>query len=52
MRKNDINKLLIKFGTTFASLALMITTINTNMVCMYVAHQPELPKGADKLRKF
>lgn len=35
-----------------ASLALIVTSINANMTCMYIAHQPELPEGAKKLRKF
>lgn len=47
-----LNSLVLKFGMTFASLALIITSMNANRVCMYIAHQPELPEGAKKLRKF
>lgn len=35
-----------------ASLALFVTTANVNGACFLIAHQPELPDGAKKLRKF
>ncbi len=35
-----------------AAAAKMATTANVNSACMFVAHQPKLPKGAEKLRKF
>lgn len=35
-----------------AAVALFITTANANSTCMYITHQPELPQGAKKLRKF
>lgn len=35
-----------------ASLALVVTMLNVNAACMCYAHQPELPEGAKKLRKF
>jgi len=41
-----------KLGVLLASLALMIVSLNVNTTCMFVAHQPELPEGAKKLRKF
>lgn len=41
-----------KAGKTIARLALMVTTMNVNSACMLFAHQPKLPKGAEKLRKF
>lgn len=47
-----LKKYIIKFGGVIASLALMITAINANSTCMFVAHQPKLPKGAEKLRKL
>ncbi|MSU03155.1 cyclic lactone autoinducer peptide [Tissierella sp. DSM 105185] len=37
---------------TLASLALMVTSLNVNTTCMLIAHQPKLPEGAKKLRKF
>jgi cyclic lactone autoinducer peptide len=35
-----------------AVMALMVTTLNVNTACVFVMHQPKLPEGADKLRKF
>ena len=35
-----------------ASLALVVTMLSVNTACMCYAHQPELPEGAKKLRKF
>ncbi|MSU01478.1 cyclic lactone autoinducer peptide [Tissierella sp. DSM 105185] len=46
-----LKKVILRFGGVLASLALMVTSMNVNTTCMYLAHQPELPKGAEKLRK-
>ncbi|MCM1488502.1 MAG: cyclic lactone autoinducer peptide [Firmicutes bacterium] len=35
-----------------ASAAKMAVTANVNSACHFVAYQPKLPKGAEKLRKF
>lgn len=35
-----------------AAFALMITALNVNTTCLFAAHQPKLPTGANKLRKF
>jgi len=35
-----------------ASLALMVTAIGANSTCFLIAHQPEMPEGAKKLRKI
>lgn len=43
-----LKKFIIKFGGVIASLALMITAINVNATCMFVAHQPKLPEGVEK----
>lgn len=48
---NLIKKLILKFAGAFASLALMITSLNVNTTCMFIMHQPELPDSASKLRK-
>lgn len=45
-------KLITRFGGIVASLALAVTTMNVNSTCIFVVHQPKLPKGAEKLRKF
>jgi cyclic lactone autoinducer peptide len=47
-----LKRLIFKFGGAFASLALMVTALNMNLACMFIMHQPKLPKGAEKLRKF
>lgn len=46
-----MKKLVYRFGSVFASLALLITVANVNTSCFFMAHQPELPKGAQKLKK-
>lgn len=40
------------FKKAIAVAAKMATTANVNSACMFVAHQPKLPKGTEKLRKF
>ncbi len=47
-----MKKVLIKLGGVIASLALMVTAMNVNTTCICLIHQPKLPKGAEKLRKF
>lgn len=37
---------------TIAKAAKMATVANVNSACFFVIHQPKLPKGAEKLRKF
>lgn len=41
-----------KYGKIFAAIAFMFTTYNSNSTCMYIIHQPELPKEAKRLRRF
>lgn len=47
-----LKKLVTKFSAAAAGLALMITALNVNTACMFVMHQPKLPKGAEKLSKY
>lgn len=35
-----------------AATAKAAVSTNVNSACWFVAHQPKLPKGAEKLRKF
>lgn len=49
--KNKKN-LVYRFCGMIASLALMITAMNVNVACAWLVHQPKLPKGSEKLRKF
>lgn len=41
-----------QIGKAVAGVALLVTRINANSTCLWYAHQPKLPKGAKKLRKF
>lgn len=43
---------MLKFGTVIASFALLITNLNVNNTCLFVAHQPKLPEGAKSLSRF
>lgn len=45
-------KLFAKFGSAIACMALAVTAMNVNSACICLIHQPELPEGANKLRKF
>lgn len=47
-----MKKVIFRISKAVASLALVITALNVNTVCMYLIHQPELPKGAEKLYKY
>jgi len=47
----QLKKVILRFSGVLASLALMLTSMNVNTTCMYLAYQPELPEGAEKLRK-
>ncbi len=47
-----MRKLILKFGSAIAGVALMITALNVNSTCYFLIHQPKLPKGAEKLRRF
>lgn len=48
------NKILKKsiVKKAIATAAKMATSANVNSTCHFVAHQPKLPIGAEKLRKF
>lgn len=51
MRKGLITKLMVSLSTVMASLALVVTSGLTNSTCLYFLYQPELPEGAEKLRR-
>lgn len=48
----EMAKKSFKLSSIIASLALLVTSANANQTCVWVVHQPELPEGAMKLRKF
>lgn len=47
-----MKSLIVKMSGLLAALALVITAANVNVACMYLVHQPKLPSGAEKFRKF
>ena len=47
-----MKNLMAKFSGMIAALALMVTAANVGITCVAWVHQPQLPKGAEKLRKF
>lgn len=52
MKINKQNEKANIIKKAIATTARMATTINVNSTCAFVVHQPKLPKGAEKLRKF
>ncbi|WP_347517425.1 cyclic lactone autoinducer peptide [Ruminococcus sp. AM43-6] len=52
MMKRLLSRCLRRYGKLIAALALAITTANVNSCCIWINHQPELPDGANNLRKF
>ena len=52
MDKLKNSKAFYTFGSTVAPVALFLTAFNVNSTCIWVMHQEEIPKAAQKLRKF
>ena len=51
MRKGLITKMMVSLSTVMASLAVVVTSGLTNSTCLFSLYQPELPEGAEKLRR-
>ena len=49
--KKMFSSMAYRIGTAAAAMALMFTVRNVNTTCVWLAHQPKLPQGADKLKK-
>lgn len=47
-----MKNLFAKYAGVIAALALMVTTVSINRACVLFAHQPEMPEGAEKLRRL
>jgi cyclic lactone autoinducer peptide len=47
-----MKNVLFKLAGVVASAAMLITAFNMNSNCICIAHQPQLPANAKKLRKF
>lgn len=52
MKNNKKDSKMIGLKKAVAAAAKMATAANVNSACAFVVHQPKLPKGAEKLRKF
>lgn len=52
LKKIKNGKWMYKLGSMVAAFALMVTALNVNTTCVYIAHQAKLPDSAEKLRKF
>lgn len=50
--KKIMEKLMVRFGGSIVSLALVLTALNVNSTCRIWNFQPKMPKGAEKLSKF
>lgn len=50
--KQKIKNFCVKFGGTFAALAVVVATMTANSTCVWCTHQPELSEDVKKLRKF
>lgn len=46
-----MKQLLFKLSTVVTALAFFVTSSNVNTTCAFQIHQPELPAGAEKLKK-
>lgn len=44
-------KWMAKLSPILASLALIVTETAENSICFFWMHQPELPEGAERLRR-
>lgn len=50
--RNLVTKASVKMLSSFATFALVITTMASNQRCWYVLHEEKLPENNKKLRKF
>lgn len=47
-----MKQFVLKMSSCLAAVALMVTSMNVNATCALWIHQPKLPEGAKKFRKF
>lgn len=47
-----MKRLIVRFGSAIACLAMVITTLSANVTCACLAYQPELSDDIQKLRKL
>ncbi len=47
-----MKKFIYRYGHIISAFALFVTVSAANRACVLIAHEPELPEAAQKLRKF
>lgn len=47
-----MKKIIMKYGSMLAALAMVFTTLTVNATCTWMTYQEELPETAKELRKF
>lgn len=52
MKNQKVSTKSVVIKKAIAEVAKKATTANANSTCMFVVHQPKMPKGAEKLRRF
>lgn len=52
LEEKKMKNLFAKYAGVIAALALMVTTVSVNRACVLFAYQPEMPEGAEKLRRL
>ena len=52
MKKLKKEMVIYKIGSLVSLFAFMVTALNVNSTCVYIAHQSKLPDTSKKLRKF
>lgn len=48
----DLKTLLMKAGKGVASMAFLAAVFSASTNCLFVYHQPKVPNGLEKLKKF
>ncbi len=47
----EMKKFVTRWGHVIASLAVMVTAVSANSACLWLMHQPELPKSSECLKR-
>ncbi len=50
--KREFSRFIIKCLEFLAVMAMMVTTLNMNLACLFITNQPKIPDSAKRLRKF
>ncbi len=50
--KKCFKQQLLRLMNVSAALSLVVATLNANVACSFISHQPEVPSKVKSLRKF